>query len=86
MSRTASSRTAASGLDKPKCASVVCNVRRRWLLVPILVKLSDGAEPASFSVSGSIRSSVADPRRRVLTMKNFLIAVAVIETVFEQAP
>ena len=69
ISRTASNRTDASGLDNEKCATVVLNVLLKPLFVPILVRLSAGADPASFSDSGSIRlrgSASAD-----LTIKTF---------------
>ena len=55
MSRTASNRTATSGLDNAKCATVVLNMRLKLLFVPILLRLSAGADPASFSDSGSIK-------------------------------
>jgi len=46
--RAASKRTDAFGLDNPKRASVVCRARRKWLFVPILVRLSRDAGPALF--------------------------------------
>ena len=82
MSRTASSRTAASGLDNAKCATVVLNVRLKPLFVPILVRLSAGADPASFSDSGSIKiEGIALGR---LDDKDLLIVVAEIEPVFQE--
>ena len=70
--------------DKPKWATVVLNTRLRRLFVPIFVRLSAGAVPASLSDSGSIRSSVSGSPSVDLTMNDLLIVVAEIETVFQE--
>ena len=72
MSRTASSRTAASGLDSAKCATAIRSVRRSRLFVPILVRLSArrGCRRPS-AISGSIRSSDGIASSADLTMKTF---------------
>ena len=70
-------------LDNPKRASVVFKTRRKWLFVPILVRLSTGADPAAFNDSGSIKSSTPGFPRR-LHDKNFLIVVAEVKPIFQE--
>ena len=62
ISRTASNRTATSGLDNEKCATVARKALLKPLFVPIWVRLSAEADPASFSVRGSI--NLKGSRRR----------------------
>ena len=57
-------------------------MRLKPLFVPILVRLSAGADPASFSDSGSIKLRGSAVGR--LDDKNLLIAVAEIEPVFQE--
>ena len=74
ISVTASSRTAASGLDSAKRATAVLSTLRRRLFVPILVSSSRGAGPASSSDTGSTSSRAARLSSADLTMKTPLIA------------
>ena len=78
-------RAEGSGLDSPKRARLVCNTRRNRLFVPILVRPSTEAEPASFNVTGSIKSRFVAPLlRRRFDKKDLLILVAEIQAIFQK--
>ena len=86
MSLTASSRTAASGLDSAKRATVVRSTRRSRLLVPILRQAVCAARRRRpCSVSGSIELERGRLVVGRLDDEDLLIAVADVEAVLENA-